>query len=234
MGKVNKVLEQDFIVAMSQVDISMEDQIGSAKLKVDSLSKSKRSNSSYNPEDFGEEVGDCIGQIPDKSDRPCPSVIKANSFSFFEPSNERGPAPIVGMTQYISKNNLNDDLPDLEQLARSRAKLESNVKLSIRQFRTEKQGEWYHSYELIGHVGQGIHYIHIYIYIYILGGFASIKKVRNRLSGEIRALKKIPKTTESIVKPEDEFENLKQLDHPHVIRLFEFFQDDDYFYLITE
>lgn len=53
----------------------------------------------------------------------------------------------------------------------------------------------------------------------------------------IRAMKAIKKKT--VLKEEkeklfSEVSILKDLDHPHIVKLYELFQDDNYYYLVTE
>ena len=70
------------------------------------------------------------------------------------------------------------------------------------------------------------------------GSFGHVYKVKHKITGNIRAMKKIPKdnkipgfTDEDIIQ---EIEILKQLDHPYIIKIFEFFVDSRNYYLINE
>lgn len=61
--------------------------------------------------------------------------------------------------------------------------------------------------------------------------------VTQKLTGLIRAMKAIKKS--SLVQEEEtkifsELVILKNLDHPHIVKLYELFQDDKNYYLITE
>jgi len=71
----------------------------------------------------------------------------------------------------------------------------------------------------------------------------SIKQVifakleQNRTLGMIRALKTIKKTAIPIEDKKrlfNEMKILRKLDHPNIIKLYELFQDNENFYLITE
>jgi calcium-dependent protein kinase len=62
-----------------------------------------------------------------------------------------------------------------------------------------------------------------------------VKKVKYKASGEIRAVKIIDKQycieKDSMI---SEIKVLKELDHPNILKLFEFYQDSQYYYLVTE
>ena len=70
------------------------------------------------------------------------------------------------------------------------------------------------------------------------GAFGSVRKIIHRVTGEIRAVKTIHKKN---LRSEDERQTffnevsvLRALDHPNILKLYEFYQDDKNFYLITE
>ncbi|CAD8060260.1 unnamed protein product [Paramecium sonneborni] len=69
------------------------------------------------------------------------------------------------------------------------------------------------------------------------GAFGKVWKVTHKTTGLIRAIKQIKKS--SIIKEEEqrlfsEMNILKNLDHPHIVKLFELFQDENNYYLVTE
>ena len=69
------------------------------------------------------------------------------------------------------------------------------------------------------------------------GGYGGVWKVRHKKTGLIRAMKRIPKIRHNQTKITDiinEIETLKQLDHPNIVKLFEFFIESDGYYLIIE
>lgn len=69
------------------------------------------------------------------------------------------------------------------------------------------------------------------------GSFGVVYKVRHKKTGELRAMKKIPKHQNSNVDSssiEKEIKILRNLDHPHIIKIYEFFQDSNFYYLINE
>ena len=62
-------------------------------------------------------------------------------------------------------------------------------------------------------------------------------KVRHTITGELRAMKIIKRSENSGFNESSifaEIKILKSLDHPNIIKIYEFFQDKDNFYLITE
>jgi calcium-dependent protein kinase len=70
------------------------------------------------------------------------------------------------------------------------------------------------------------------------GAFGSVRKITHRVTGEVRAVKTIHK--KSLRTPEEqatffnEVSVLRALDHPSILKLYEFYQDDKNYYLITE
>ena len=70
------------------------------------------------------------------------------------------------------------------------------------------------------------------------GSYGVVWKVRHKKTNLIRAMKKITKNllskTETVNEIKNEIELLKQLDHPNIVKIFEFFVEYDGYYLITE
>ena len=70
-----------------------------------------------------------------------------------------------------------------------------------------------------------------------VGTFGEVRKCVNRKTGAIRAVKVIRK--DGLDEKEKgrffyEMEILKTLDHPNILKLYEVFQDDKRYYLVTE
>lgn len=64
-----------------------------------------------------------------------------------------------------------------------------------------------------------------------------MKKVVHKLTGDVRAMKIIKKEScdEGYLKTlGNEINILRQLDHPHIIKLYEIYQDNNNIYMITE
>lgn len=67
------------------------------------------------------------------------------------------------------------------------------------------------------------------------GTYGEVSKAVHKDTGQVRAIKKIPR---SKIKNWDRFltevKILQQLDHPHVIKLYEYFEDEKDVFLVTE
>lgn len=67
------------------------------------------------------------------------------------------------------------------------------------------------------------------------GGYGQVYLVRHKKMGLLRAMKVIPVNSQNEEdKTDEEIELLKQLDHPNIVKLFEYFSDTDKYYLIME
>jgi calcium-dependent protein kinase len=70
------------------------------------------------------------------------------------------------------------------------------------------------------------------------GGFGEVKRVRHKSSDIYRALKIIKKskysTPAELKAIKNEINLMKQVDHPNIVKLFEFFDHEEYLYIITE
>jgi calcium-dependent protein kinase len=72
------------------------------------------------------------------------------------------------------------------------------------------------------------------------GSFGSVYKVKHKITGDIRAMKIIKNTTvtdnsgEANKKFLKEIQVLKELEHPNIIKIFEYYIDNKYHYIITE
>ena len=70
------------------------------------------------------------------------------------------------------------------------------------------------------------------------GSFGKVFKVKNKLTGTTRAMKLIKKASTVSTKDDiniiNEIEILKKLDHPNVLKIFEFYVSKDSYYLLTE
>ena len=91
-------------------------------------------------------------------------------------------------------------------------------------FVTEKKGKLRDSYRIGNKLGDG--------------AFGSVRKITHRVTGEIRAVKTIHKKNLRSDEERQTFFNevsvLRALDHPNILKLYEYYQDDKNFYLITE
>ena len=67
------------------------------------------------------------------------------------------------------------------------------------------------------------------------GGYGQVFLVRHKKMNLLRAMKMISVNSKNEEEQTDEeIELLKQLDHPNIVKLFEYFSDEDKYYLITE
>jgi calcium-dependent protein kinase len=69
------------------------------------------------------------------------------------------------------------------------------------------------------------------------GSYGTVFKVKNKFSGEFQALKVLGKnylSSNNISDMEREINILKNLDHPNILKIYEYYHDDFYFYIITE
>ena len=69
------------------------------------------------------------------------------------------------------------------------------------------------------------------------GSFGEVTKAIDLRTNKIRAIKKIKKSAlqkEKGIDRDKEMEILTKLKHPNIVRLLEYYQDADYFYLVTE
>ena len=69
------------------------------------------------------------------------------------------------------------------------------------------------------------------------GTYGQVFLVQNRFTKEFFAMKEIPKTSEDLLSDTeiiDEIEILKNLDHPDIVRIIEFYNTDSSYYIINE
>ena len=102
-----------------------------------------------------------------------------------------------------------------------------DIKVNARNFVVQRNVNVFDVYEKLTFLGEG--------------AFGSVYKVRRKNSGSmeiIRALKEINKdfmgNEESAEEIRNEIEVLKNLDHPNIMKIYEFFEDDKKMYLINE
>jgi len=66
------------------------------------------------------------------------------------------------------------------------------------------------------------------------GGYGKVFEARHKSLGLARAVKRLKKTGEDCKLWSDEIAALLALDHPHIVRLVEYFDEDQYLYLVFE
>ena len=99
--------------------------------------------------------------------------------------------------------------------------IDNNIKISKESFVTINKGDITQFYEVIKKIGEG--------------SYGKIYRVKNKQSGDIRAMKQIMKSKiPNIEKFQNEIKILAMVDHPNIVRLFEVIEDDKYFNLFQE
>ena len=98
---------------------------------------------------------------------------------------------------------------------------DTSVKFGKQNFVERLDGVFLDNYEVIKQLGKG--------------GYGKVYEVKNKKTGEIRACKHLSKlSVKNLEKFEREINILRQTDHPHIIKLYEFFESQRSLYLIME
>jgi calcium-dependent protein kinase len=69
------------------------------------------------------------------------------------------------------------------------------------------------------------------------GAYGVVKKVKDKSNNEIRAMKIVKKSSFSEIETSaliSEIDLLKTLDHPNILKIFEFYHDDSNYFVVTE
>jgi calcium-dependent protein kinase len=125
-------------------------------------------------------------------------------------------------------NNENKDNYFINETDTSAPQTIMDIKIDAKNFIKKSNNNFYNVYEKIQLLGEG--------------AFGSVYKVRRKHMGTreiIRALKEISKdslneSSESEEELKNEIEVLKKIDHPNIMKIFEFFEDSKYIYIISE
>ena len=99
----------------------------------------------------------------------------------------------------------------------------SKIPISIKDVIIQKKGDPFQDYEIIKKIGEGT--------------FGKVYKVKNKHNNNIRAMKTIGKKFINNLNDSEvgrEIEILKTLHHPYIMKLFEYYVNDDYIFLISE
>ena len=122
-------------------------------------------------------------------------------------------------------NNSNNEKINISNRVNNEFKKVETESLKMKKYLTKAdRGTIEDNYKIISKLGKG--------------SFGSVFKVQNIKTNEIRALKVIKKT--SIIYQDDDHKFLKEieilikLEHPNIIKIYEYYTDDINFYLITD
>ncbi len=106
------------------------------------------------------------------------------------------------------------------------------IKFSGSTFISEKHGNIKDHYKITSCIGRG----NITI-IHCIGAYGEVRKCQHKETKALRAVKIINKKCleeEEKAKLLNEISILKQMDHPNILKLYEFFQDEKRYFLVTE
>lgn len=117
-----------------------------------------------------------------------------------------------------------EDLPELSTPSPSKLmRVESGIKVRPVDFINLNEGNLPDNYDIEKRIGEGT--------------FGQVKIATHKPTGQKRAIKSMPKLgipTHDSAKFIEEIEILRAIDHPNVLKLYEFYEDQYYIHLVTE
>jgi len=189
---------------------------------IENMNEKKNARNSY---DFKERINCSFSDIDlskQNARKNYLQTIKNNNYIIPEikPKNTDISRKSDNSDQKHSKNNINSILKAGTDMVISFEK-KIIVGMQPSHFRREKKSPFNEKYEILDAIGKG--------------AYGEVKTVKDKDTGTIKAVKIMPKASCQMTRNfVDEIKILQKLDHPNVLRLYEFFQDDNDFYLITE
>ena len=147
-------------------------------------------------------------------------IINGNKIIKINEKNPQGAIKELAVTQTCSPNKKRSTIKELSRLA----KISKDIR--IRNLVTLIDSKPEDNYKIISKLGKG--------------SFGSVYKVKHKITGEIRAMKIIKNTTingsdgNKNKKFLKEIQVLKDLDHPNILKIFEYYIDNKNHYIITE
>ena len=129
-------------------------------------------------------------------------------------------SPVV---KYKRRNRKSISLVEKSKLGSQIIKEELKLKVTNQSLVDEQLGNPYEKYKIINKTGDG--------------AYGSVYTAINTLNGNKIAMKKILKIQENKVEDmeiKNEIDILKKLDHPNIVKIFEFYDDEENYYIITE
>jgi calcium-dependent protein kinase len=123
-----------------------------------------------------------------------------------------------------SRINLKEDKPHKTLIEKEIITKADDIKIQLNSLITENKGSIQRHYILIGKIGSGT--------------FGKVYKVQHIPTQQIRAMKLVKRDTVNYQDDNKKFlkeiEMLSNLDHPNIIKIYEYFVDDLNYYVITE
>ena len=128
---------------------------------------------------------------------------------------------------------------DFQNLAKERIKENTKIKEKIQETKLPKRNELPirngNSEKIISKNELNVRDVYEFKSELGEGGYGKVYLVRHKKMDQLRAMKIISVNSKNKdEKTDEEIELLKKLDHPNIVKLFEYFSDDDKYYLITE
>ena len=128
---------------------------------------------------------------------------------------------------------------DFQNLAKERIKENTKIKEKIQETKLPKRNELPirngNSEKIISKNELNVRDVYEFKSELGEGGYGKVYLVRHKKMDQLRAMKIISVNSKNQdEKTDEEIELLKKLDHPNIVKLFEYFSDDDKYYLITE
>jgi serine/threonine protein kinase len=144
-------------------------------------------------------------------------MMKTNKNRFNQKSNAVEP-PKINVIQAVAQQEPTQEMPLELQWKKS-----ADIKVDGRIFINLNHGKVTEEYEIEGLLGEGTY-----------GRVVLAKHKKTNLKRALKIIqKKKGKATAQVLKT-GEFEILKNLDHPNILRMFEMFSDDTHYYLVYE
>ena len=147
------------------------------------------------------------------------TIIKTNKLLESDEKKPNGEIKELAVTQSSPTNKKRSTLKELSRLA----KISKDIK--IKNLITLINSKPEDNYKIINKLGKG--------------SFGSVYKVKNKITGEIRAMKIIKNNSindnDGVANKKflKEIQVLKELEHPNIIKIFEYYIDNRYHYVIT-
>lgn len=143
------------------------------------------------------------------------------------PSKKESATPVKSSSKPIAPPPTGSDAPARRKSTLNGKKEENDKKaqiaVDVSKFVTEAKGDIQDRYLVQAVIGKG--------------AYGEVRMVKDKITHDLRAMKVIPKEScsgTSSAAINNEIQVLKSLDHPNIIKIYEFYQDDINYYLITE